>query len=223
MIRIERLDDRLARLLAAAGAAGDLRQELERPLGRPEVGHPEADVGRDDADQRDAREVVALGDHLRADEHVDLAVAEPRQQRRRARLCAARRRDRGGRRAPPGQSRFDLRLDALGAEAGLLEIRRRAQPGTWPARVPSNCSSGSAPRRGRCPRRARRATRCSSDSRCVPAHCRQKTAVANPRRFRSTSACSPVASRLSMARRQRPAEDDVRARRARIPRACPRP
>ena len=76
-----RLHDRLARLLAAAGAAGDLRQQLEGPLGGAEIGQAEADVGRDDADQRDAREVVPLRDHLRADEDVDLAVAEACQQR----------------------------------------------------------------------------------------------------------------------------------------------
>ena len=57
--------------VAAARAAGDLREQLERALGRAEVGQPEADVRRDDADERHAREIVALGDHLRADEDVD--------------------------------------------------------------------------------------------------------------------------------------------------------
>jgi hypothetical protein len=38
-----------------------------------EVGQPEREIGAQHADQRHAGEVVALGDHLRADEHVDLA------------------------------------------------------------------------------------------------------------------------------------------------------
>ena len=82
MIRIERLDDRLARPLAAAGPADDLRQQLKRPLRRAEVRQAQANVSRDDADERHARKVVALGDHLRADQHVDLAGHEPPEQRR---------------------------------------------------------------------------------------------------------------------------------------------
>ena len=62
---------RLARRLAAAGAADDLREQLERPLGRAKIRQAEADVGRDDADERHRRKVVALRDHLRADEDVD--------------------------------------------------------------------------------------------------------------------------------------------------------
>ena len=135
VIRIERLDDRFARLLAAAGAAGHLRQQLERPLGRAEIGQAEADVGRDDADERDARKIVPLGDHLRADEHVDLAVAEARQERVQRALAADRRRDRAARRARRARRRFDFGLDALGAEAGLLEIRRRRTAGTSSARA----------------------------------------------------------------------------------------
>src|SRR5687767_12389603 len=61
---------------AAPRAPGDLRDELEGALGRAEVGHREPRVHRDDADQRHVREVVALGYHLRADEHVELARGE---------------------------------------------------------------------------------------------------------------------------------------------------
>ena len=73
--REQRLHDGLARAVAAAGAARHLRQQLERALGGAEIRQPEPDVGRDHADQGDVREVVALRDHLRADEHVDLAPA----------------------------------------------------------------------------------------------------------------------------------------------------
>ena len=53
----------------AAAAARELRDELERPLLGAEVGHGQPRVGVDDRGERDAREVMALRDHLRADEH----------------------------------------------------------------------------------------------------------------------------------------------------------
>src|SRR5204862_888899 len=58
MSRMKRLDDRFAGHFAASGAPGDLRQQLKRALRGAEVGETEADVRADDADQRDAREVV---------------------------------------------------------------------------------------------------------------------------------------------------------------------
>ena len=45
----------------------------------------------------------------------------------------------------------------------------------------------------------------------VAAHCRQNTDVANPRRFSSTSACSPLRQPLLDRVVERPAEHDVRA------------
>src|SRR5262249_20531630 len=69
-------DDAPPRPISAAGAAGDLRQELEGPLAGAEVGQRQRAVGEEDADQRDAGEVVALGHHLRADEDVDLAARD---------------------------------------------------------------------------------------------------------------------------------------------------
>ncbi len=65
-----------ARPVAAAGAAHRLGEQLVRPLGGPLVGQVERDVGRDDADERDLRDVEALGDEARPDEHVQLAVGE---------------------------------------------------------------------------------------------------------------------------------------------------
>ena len=62
--------------LAASGAAGHLGEQLEGALGGAEIGHAEADIGGDDADQGDVGNVVALGDHLRADQHVVVAFAE---------------------------------------------------------------------------------------------------------------------------------------------------
>ena len=209
VVRIQRLDDRLARLLAAAGAAGDLREQLERPLGGAEVGQAEADVGRHDADQRHARKVVALGDHLRADEDVDLAVAEPREQRGERALAP------DGVAIEPRDARAGTRARCTSAStrsvpkpacsrygAGAQRARRRA-------RAPCSCSSGSAPG-APCPSPCTTSDTLQFGQSSVPAHCRQNTAVAKPRRLSSTSACSPRSSARANAVAQRAAQDDVR-------------
>ncbi len=71
VIRVERLHDGFARRVAPPRASDDLREQLERPFSRAKVGQPEADVGRDDAHERDRGKVVPLRDHLRADDDVD--------------------------------------------------------------------------------------------------------------------------------------------------------
>ena len=60
----------------AARAPGYLVQELEGPLSRAGVGLCQAKVCVDHADQREPREVMALGDELRADDHVHLALLD---------------------------------------------------------------------------------------------------------------------------------------------------
>ena len=70
------LDEDGARFFCAAGASGDLGEELEGPFAAAEVGHAECAVGVEDSDQRDVGEVVALGEHLGADEDVEFACAE---------------------------------------------------------------------------------------------------------------------------------------------------
>ena len=125
MIRIERLNDGLSRPLAAAGSPGHLRQQLKRPLRGAEIRKAQAHVRRHDTHQRHVGKVVALRNHLRTHEHVDVAILKPRQQRRQRPLPANRiaihPRDAGLRKEPP-----HFGLDAFGAETGLLEIRRRA-------------------------------------------------------------------------------------------------
>ena len=74
-VGLERLHDHAPRRVAAA-AAGELRDQLERPLLGAEVGQAEARVGVDDRRELDAGEVVALRDHLRAHEHRPLRVRE---------------------------------------------------------------------------------------------------------------------------------------------------
>ena len=66
-VRLERLHDHLPRRVAAA-ATRELRHELERPLLRAEVREREPRVRVDDGGERDPGEVMALRDHLRADE-----------------------------------------------------------------------------------------------------------------------------------------------------------
>ena len=60
----------------ATGAARDLSEQLEGPLARAEVRQVQREVRVNDADQRHVREVQALRDHLRADEHVELAASK---------------------------------------------------------------------------------------------------------------------------------------------------
>ena len=142
---------------------------------------------------------MALGDHLRADEHVDLAVAKLRQQRRRSRRGAGSCRDPRARRAP-GSSAVDFRFDALGAEAELLEVRAGALARRPSARASSNCSSGSA--RGRAALCTVSETLQFGHSSVSP-HCRQNTTVAKPRRLSSTIACSAASSRVAQRVAQR--------------------
>ena len=74
------LDEDLAWQLAATGATGDLGEELKDALGRAEVGQAEGEVRADDADQRNAVDVMTLGDHLGADQQVDLASVQAGEQ-----------------------------------------------------------------------------------------------------------------------------------------------
>ena len=60
----------------AAGAADDLMQQLERALGGARVAVAEAEIGIDDADQIELREMVPLGHQLRADDDVDAALRD---------------------------------------------------------------------------------------------------------------------------------------------------
>jgi hypothetical protein len=76
MLGSARLHDHPAAERATAAAAPDLRDELAGPLGGTEVGEVQAGVGVHDAHEHHRREVESLGDHLRADEDVDLPVAE---------------------------------------------------------------------------------------------------------------------------------------------------
>ena len=80
VVRVVGLHQDVAGQLAASGASGDLGEQLEDALGGAEVRQAESIVRADDPDKRDAVDVVALGDHLRADEQVDLAAVQAHEQ-----------------------------------------------------------------------------------------------------------------------------------------------
>ena len=69
LVGIPGLEDHRAGIAAPAAAARELREQRERPLLAAEVGPGEALVGVDRRGQAQIAEVVALRDHLRADEH----------------------------------------------------------------------------------------------------------------------------------------------------------
>src|SRR5277367_6811395 len=76
MKRRERLHKHLALHIAATGATGDLREQLEGAFARAKIRLMQREVGVDDTDERDVRKMQPLRDHLRADEDVNLARAK---------------------------------------------------------------------------------------------------------------------------------------------------
>ncbi len=144
VIGIQRLHNRFARLLAASGAPGHLGQQLKRALGGAEIGDAESDVGRDHADQRHPRKVVAFRNHLGADQDVDVAVAESRQERGQRTACGESHRDRAAPHARP-DSPASPRPRRVRSRIPPARGTDRRTAGTPSARVPCSCSSGSAP------------------------------------------------------------------------------
>jgi hypothetical protein len=106
-------------------ATGHLRQQLEGPLGGPEVREVDPYVGVDDADQGDVGEVQPLRDHLRAEQDLHLAALHPLQDPVVRPLP-------GGRvDVHPGDARgreglADGPLDLLGADAPEADVLRAA-------------------------------------------------------------------------------------------------
>src|SRR6266568_1742306 len=70
------LHKNFARRFAAAGAPGDLREKLERSFACSEIGQMQCKIGVNNPDQRHIWKMQTLGDHLRADEDVDLGGAK---------------------------------------------------------------------------------------------------------------------------------------------------
>ena len=76
MVGLVGLQQAEALLAGAPGPAGHLAQQLEGALGGARIAIGEAEIGVDHADQRHVREIVALGDELRADDDVGLALGD---------------------------------------------------------------------------------------------------------------------------------------------------
>ena len=70
----------MARQFLAPGPPGDLMQKLVSSFGGPQITAGQPEIGIDHADQRQAREMVALGDNLGADDDIVLMIANRNQQ-----------------------------------------------------------------------------------------------------------------------------------------------
>ena len=76
MVRIEGLDHDPPRAIAPSPPSRHLGEDLEGPFGGAKIRLAHGGVRGDDADESDARKIVPLGDHLRADEDIDLPPIE---------------------------------------------------------------------------------------------------------------------------------------------------
>ena len=115
------LHEDAAASVAAAGAPGDLGDELEGSLGGTEVGEVQRGVGVDHAYKRHVGEVEAFGDHLRAEEDVDFVIAETHERS----LVAARFLHRVGvhpQDTGVREPRFYFPFELLRAEAGEFDL-----------------------------------------------------------------------------------------------------
>ena len=128
------LDPHLARRAVrrvAPGAPRRLHQEREQAFRRAKVAAEERRVGIDRGDEADAAKVVALGDHLRADQDVDLARVDGAE-RRLERAFPARAVGVDARDPRFGKQRRELLLEALGAatdrrDVGVAALRAAAR------------------------------------------------------------------------------------------------
>ena len=183
-VGLERLDQDAAGGVAAA-AARELGEELERTLLGPEVRKREARVRVDDRRQRDPFEVVALRDHLRAEQHRPVGRGEPLERRGRVARCPRR----------AGSARARARAPPVRARAAACRRRAgRARPSRTRgrARVPA--------RRGRSDGSAvllspwRTSATSQFGQRRVTPHVRQWIAGTSPRRFSSRIALPPFSA-----------------------------
>ena len=96
----------------AAGTPRRLHQQREQALGRPKVAAEQRGVGVHRGHQRDAPEVVPLGDHLRADQHIHVTGVHGTELRfeRPLEACAV------------GINAGDARGSAVGAQQHFAEL-----------------------------------------------------------------------------------------------------
>ena len=186
-VRLEGLDEHAARCVAPTPPS-QLRDELERPLLRAEIGQAETGVGVHDGGQLDPGEVVALGDHLRSEQHRTVGLAEAPQ--RSGQLLGIR----GRVRVEPDQ----LELGTLAASsrssrcvpAPIRAISVERQTGH------SSGSGSTWPQWWQCSRSSRCSTSATSQSgqRKVVPQARQWSAGAIPRRLSKRIALPPLSA-----------------------------
>ena len=154
-------------------------------------------VGVDDAHERHVRQIVALGDHLRADEDVDLARAHPREHAPRCVLPLATSRSRRATRAVGNAARERL-LELLGAEP--LE-RERAGASHCAHVAPQRRLEVAVVAADSAPARLWNVSATEHDAHVASSpHASQRMLGAKPRRLRKRIACSLAASVSSSAR-----------------------
>src|SRR3989454_224655 len=146
VLRQVRLQDPATARGPAPRAPEDLRQQLERALGRREVRQVQDGVGVHDADERDARQVEALREHLRPHDHLGLsrphALVGRGVRAFRTDRVAIETDDRCAR-----DGRAHLLLDTLRAHTQLLETRAPAG-GAGPRHPRPAAAPRAAPRHG---------------------------------------------------------------------------
>ena len=194
MLGIVRLNDDLTGAIGAPRAACDLQDRLREPLVAPRIRAEQPLVRVQHPDERDAREVVALRQHLRADQDLDVARLDVVRARLRARPCGSCCRDRGARCAP--------RETAPRARRRRAACRRRRRCAR--CRTCAHGQSSAVPRRsdGSGRRPPSRAPSCARRSAALLAalHCGQNSAGAKPRRFRNSNTWLPAVKVLARSR-----------------------
>src|SRR3984893_6887375 len=76
VLRIKSLNQDASRQIATACATGNLREQLEGALGGAKIRQAQRGIRADHTDQRDALEIMALREHLRASQNVERAPGE---------------------------------------------------------------------------------------------------------------------------------------------------
>src|SRR5262249_34987560 len=76
VLGVKRLDEHASWQIAAAGAASNLSQQLKRAFRRAKVRQVEGRIRTDHADERHAMKVMALREHLRADQNIERAAGK---------------------------------------------------------------------------------------------------------------------------------------------------
>jgi hypothetical protein len=120
---LPRLHDDLCGLAAAPGAPSHLDDQAERALLRAKVRPAETCVRLDDGGERDVRKVMALCDHLRAEEHGRPRGGKAAQHLGHLR-AATTRLGVEAHTPKPGRRAGDRLLEATGAEALTRDVDR---------------------------------------------------------------------------------------------------